>query len=85
MAAYNSMVHRLLSIPIDPQDYENEVNIIKHIADANGYASKMIDEIICRKKNKNKNKISNQNQPQFVSVEYGQSLHNTLNKSFNIK
>jgi hypothetical protein len=85
MAAYNSMVHRLLSIPMDPQDYETEVNIIKYIAVANGYESKMIDEIICRKKNKNKNKPSNsnQNQPQFVSVEYGQSLHNTLNKELN--
>jgi len=46
MAAYNSMVHRLLTIPLSPQNYEREVKIIKHIAIANGYKSNMVDRLI---------------------------------------
>jgi hypothetical protein len=50
---------------------------------ANGYESKMVDRIIARKKNKNKNNTAT-NPPEdqkFISIEYGQSLNNTLSKS----
>ena len=46
MAAYNSFVHKLLTIPMEPSDYEEELNIIKQIAVANGYKSSTIDKLI---------------------------------------
>ena len=36
MTFFNSMVHRLLSLPLSTEDHKNEVEIIKHIAIANG-------------------------------------------------
>jgi len=79
MAAYNSFVHRLLSVPLEPEDYEQEVNTIKSIAISNGYKSSIIDKII----NKQKNKITNrpnddQVKPVYVSAEYGVVLSHTL-------
>ena len=32
MAFFNSMVHRLLSLPLSTEDHKNEVEIIKHLS-----------------------------------------------------
>ena len=32
LAAFDSMTHRLTSIPLSPSDFDKELNIIKHIA-----------------------------------------------------
>ena len=39
MAAFHSMIHRLLSLPLDNKDFLTELNTIKYIAVANGYLS----------------------------------------------
>ena len=52
MAFFNSMVHRLLSLPLSTEDHKNEVEIIKHIAIANGYKCNIIDKIINKKQNR---------------------------------
>lgn len=84
MAAYNSLVHRLLTIPLSPENYRNEVQLIKHIAVANGYNSSIVDRIILKQRSKRKNNSCPLNtsvtkaKPQFVSVEYGGLLHNKL-------
>ena len=49
LVAYNSFIHRLLMIPLN-NDFECELNIIKHIALANGYESQMIDNILRKHK-----------------------------------
>ncbi len=49
MAAYNSYVHRLLNIPMNKEDFENEKHIIQHIAISNGYNPEIIDKIINKK------------------------------------
>ena len=46
MSAYNSLVHRLLSIPLSDEDYMNEIQIIKHMAIVNGYNSGMVEQLI---------------------------------------
>jgi len=50
MAAFRSMVHRLLTYNLTPQEYEKERGIIKQIAYNNGYEPQIIDNIIRKTK-----------------------------------
>ena len=50
MAAFHSMIGRLLSVPLSLQDYYNELSIIKHIASSNGYKESLIDSILRKRK-----------------------------------
>ena len=52
MATFNALAHRLTNIPMDIEDYNDEINIIKHIAIVNGYNSKIIDKIKYKHANK---------------------------------
>lgn len=52
LAAYNSLVHRLLNIPLSKENYEKELNIIKQIAINNGYKPDLIDNIVDKKLHK---------------------------------
>jgi hypothetical protein len=49
MAAFNSMIHRLFSIPLNKDNYNKEVNTIKTIARNNGYSNQIIINKINRK------------------------------------
>ena len=57
-AAFNHMLHRLTKIPLNKQDYTDELNTIKYIAIKNGYNPNLIDTLHKRIKNKN-NKTQN--------------------------
>jgi len=81
MAAYNSFVHRLLSVPMDQTDYEEEVSIIKFIAVANGYKSSIVDNLIIKHKNR-ASKTENVER-KYVSSEYGLVLSNKLKQEMN--
>ena len=52
MAAYNSMIHRAVTFPLSPEDFKEEINIIKHIAVSNGYSSTIVDDLLAKKKRK---------------------------------
>lgn len=52
VAAYNSMIHRLLHIPLSTQNFDKELQIIKQIAINNGYKPNMVDNIVKNKKYK---------------------------------
>lgn len=52
LAAFNSMIHRLLTIPLSIDNYNKELNIIKQIAVNNSYDPKLIDDIIAKKLHK---------------------------------
>lgn len=75
IAAYNSFVHRLLSIPMSDNDYKEEVNIIKYIAVANGFNSSLIDNLIYKHSNKTSKAP---NQKHYISAKYGSSLSHTF-------
>lgn len=49
MAAFYSMIYRLISIPLQPIDFQKELNLIKQIATNNGYQSVIIDKILKQK------------------------------------
>lgn len=87
IAAYNSMVSRLIKIPMHPDDYITEVNIIKHIARSNGYNTNIIDKLIRKHLNNNTNdkrltdaQVSNLPQIKYAPIEYGHRLYNLLKK-----
>ncbi|XP_045466683.1 uncharacterized protein LOC123675373 [Harmonia axyridis] len=49
MAAYNSMIHRLITIPMNHDHFNTELNLIKQIAINNGYNPTIIDKILFNK------------------------------------
>ena len=52
LAAFNSLIHKALSIPMDIEDFNNEINIIKQIAKNNGYNIRLINQVIENMKTK---------------------------------
>ncbi|KAK9884524.1 hypothetical protein WA026_007366 [Henosepilachna vigintioctopunctata] len=44
-AEYNSMIHSLVIMPLSADDYTHELNIIKQIAQNNGYHHCFVDNI----------------------------------------
>lgn len=72
MAAYNSFVNRMLKVPLSPEAYHEEKNILKHIAISNGYSPAIIDNLIKKQLN-NMSKTNNVNRinSEYVPVEYG--------------
>jgi hypothetical protein len=44
-SAFNSMIHRMITTPMSPEDKLTELNQIKQIAKVNGYSAKFIDRI----------------------------------------
>lgn len=84
MAAYNSFVHRLLSVPLNQEDYNDEVATIKYIAVQNGYKSSIVDKLINKRKKPSTPPVSkpyesttiiNKNN-KFVSMEFGSTSLN---------
>ena len=51
-AAFHSMIHRLLSIPMTKENYEKELISIEDIAEKNGYNKKYIERILKKHKKK---------------------------------
>jgi hypothetical protein len=82
-AAYNSMVHRLLNMPLSLENYNKEVRIIKHIALDNGYKTEMINKLIWKHKNKNirlNNTLDSNQDKKYVCVEFSDNIQYGLNK-----
>lgn len=50
MAAFNFLVHRLLTFPLNPVRFQLELQNIKNIAIDNGYSPKIIDNLIRKRK-----------------------------------
>lgn len=57
MAAFNSMFHRLFSIPMNQQDFENERSLIMDTAKVNGYNRKTMEKLF--EKHQKKKDIQN--------------------------
>lgn len=52
-AAYHSMIHRLLNIPLSEHDFEKELNLIRQIAVNNGFQVSFIDKLLHKKQYNN--------------------------------
>ena len=83
IAAYNSMIHRLIHIPMDITDYTDELNTIKYIAIDNGYNSNIINTLIHKHKQKLNNSHNEfKNNKKFVSSIYTNIIPDLLNSTF---
>jgi hypothetical protein len=56
-AAFKSMIHRLVTTPLSPDDATTELNEIKTIAKINGYSEEFVDRI--HNKHKKKEELRN--------------------------
>ena len=52
LAAYNSMIHRAFSVPMNQVNFNKELNIIKQIATSNNYPLHIINKLIYKKEEK---------------------------------
>lgn len=51
-AVFHSLIHRLISLPLNIKNYTTEYNYIKNVALVNGYPQNLVDNIIKKKLNK---------------------------------
>lgn len=49
LASFFSMIHRLITLPLNKFNFQKELNIIKQIAVNNGYTPKIIDKMLNKK------------------------------------
>lgn len=54
IAGLNTMVHRALHIPMNKEEFNKEINTIKHIAKVNNHSPKMVDRLINKHNNRSK-------------------------------
>lgn len=64
-AAFNSMIHRLNTFPLEPDAYEKELQYIKNIAASNGYNEILVDNI----NKKHRNKVAKQMKTTLTPIE----------------
>jgi hypothetical protein len=88
MAAYNHMIHRLNNIPMSVDDYQEELNIIKYIADQNGYKPTKIDKMNSIHVDKIKYqqnttlRFDDNSQEKYVTVDYNKKTSHHVRKIF---
>ena len=49
LAAFCSYIHRLLNIPLSPENYQKELSFTKQIAVNNGYKAELLDKMVQNK------------------------------------
>ena len=94
MAAFHSMLHRLISIPLDTQNFKYELNIITKIAENNGYNKNIIHDLLHKKQKKvlykqlyNSSPIPEKDKIIYRKLKYVKNTSNSLSielKKFNI-
>ena len=77
MASFKSFKYRLLTVPLNQENYVNEIHTIKYIPIANKYKSNIIDKLIY----KHKNRIIKP-ETKYVSEIYGNYTPFTLINAF---
>lgn len=88
-SALNSYCYRAVNIPMDNDDFENEVNKIHKIANTNGYNGKIVNSLI--KKHNNKKNLNNvttldsvydDDDTWYTSLTFVEGLSNKIGKIF---
>ena len=77
MASFHYFVHGLLTVPLNENNYNNEIHRLKHTAIVNGYNSNIIDNLI----NKHK-KFKIKLEKIYISATYGNYTPFTLINTF---
>ncbi len=88
MAAFNFLINRLNTIPMNNHDYTEELKIIKHIAIKNGYNIDLIDKMnnrhIWKKQQTMMTTLKKQNEQteKYITVEYNNNTNKNVTKVF---
>jgi hypothetical protein len=88
MAAFNHLIHRMLTLPLNQEGMENEWNHIMDIADINGYDKEEIEKMIHKKQKKlqPQSTLTPQKQPKLrVAVEHNNITKKLTNRLRNSK
>ena len=84
MATFNYFIHRLLTVPLDDEDFNDELNTIKYIAHANGYNSSLIDNLLRKQKHKlSKPRVEKETKTIFISTTYTNIMPKILTSVLN--
>lgn len=88
-AAFQSGVHRLLTVPLNNVNFEKEKHMLKRIAVSNGYRADLIDEIIHNQLQKISNKTSTltpfENNEKRIIIPFNGPLCKNLDQVFKKK
>lgn len=92
-AAFQSMINRAIKLPLNTDNFKNELTTLKFIAKENNFNTKMIDTMIHKtqhKLNSNQNRINQENETRerFAIFTYiNQDIHKITNifKKHNVK
>lgn len=88
IAAYNHMLNRLNTIPMNIDDYNRELQTIVEIANSNGYTEKLVHDInrkIISKINRHNLTMLNNDQNKnnkYISMNYNEKTSNIVKKVF---
>lgn len=66
-------------MPREPEDFNEELNIIKHIAVANGYNGTIVDKLFKKHQLKRKHNNNKKEQVKYVSTTYDNFTPKILN------
>ena len=83
MAAYNSLIHRLLIVPLDNNDFQAELNTIRFIAVSNGYSSHIIDKLLKKHNNIQLKPRPVKHRKKFISAKYTYVMPKILSSVMN--
>ena len=82
MAAFNSMIHRLYSVPLDPANHKEEVDIIKHIAIMNGYRSSLVEHLMLRHERRTNNPHRVTTNATYMAIDYTNNFSMLIRNTF---
>lgn len=84
-SAFNSMIHRLVNVPLSPNDFNTEKEKILHIADINGMNPCMIENLIKKHQHKmllkNCTSLSGVREVKWCAMTYDSHTFNSLHSS----
>jgi len=89
MAGFRSLINRLISIPMNSHNYNDEVNTIKYLAKKNGYNPTTIDKMIKKIKEKKRrqernrqNNNTNIAKEKYICVPHNRVMNKAIRKTF---
>lgn len=84
MAAFNSMIHRLMTLPLSPERYKKEEDYIYEVARVNGYERQTISKLIRKKSQRTQRRqlttLSEQREKltKFVTIPFHPRTNNRI-------
>jgi hypothetical protein len=86
LASFHSLIHRLVNIPLDKNNFRKELAYIKQIAKQNGFDELVVDNILKKHKFKtllkNSTTLTNDQPTRYIKIPYHPQITKGLSKIF---